>query len=170
MSQREQNAVIEIGFALFLSVIAIAVFRNSLSLPTSLREPLGSATLPQVVCAIILFFCAVLVARSIRVLIAERTARSKTAKIDPERQDAISGHQPQPLLAAAIFAYAVLYVALMQSRLVPAYLLTPALLFVSILTLTRFRLASLLPAAVLAVVIGVGVPMIFTDFFQVNLP
>lgn len=171
MTQRESNAMLEILFVLAWTGISIAVFWESLSLPRSLREPLGSATVPQIVCAIVILFCAVLFVRSIRILLAERRLRLATGGgVGRPEAEPGGAEPPKLLLAAAIFVFGMVYVALLQARLVPAYLLTPVLLMASFLTLTRFRRSAIVPAAFVSAVVGAGVPLIFTGFFSVNLP
>jgi len=171
VSHRESSAILEILFVLAWTLIAIAVFWESLSLPRSLREPLGSATMPQIVCGIIIVFCAVLLVRSVRVLVQERRLRlSAGPAVRPQRAEAPETAAPRLLLAGSIFLFGLIYVALLQARLVPAYLLTPALLLVSFLTLYNFRRSAVLPAILVAGIVGTAVPLIFTEFFSVNLP
>lgn len=167
MSKERSSAILEIVFALGLVVVVAAVFWNSLSLPKSLREPLGSSTVPQIVCVIIALFCIVLIVRSVRVLVTSGTEPSTKR---PEAVAAAQPHTPRPALAVAVFGLAVVYVALLQTRSIPTSVLTPALLAASILLLNGFRRAAILPTAVVALAIGITVPLIFSGFFQVNLP
>ena len=166
MSKERSSAILEIVFALGLVVVVAAVFWNSLSLPKSLREPLGSSTVPQIVCVIIALFCIVLIVRSVRVLVTSGTEPSTKR---PEAV-AVQPHTPRPALAVAVFGLAVVYVALLQTRSIPTSVLTPALLGASILLLNGFRRAAILPTAVVALAVGITVPLIFSGFFQVNLP
>ncbi len=167
MSKERSSAILEIAFAVGLLLVAGAVFWNSLGLPVSLREPLGSSTVPQIVCGIIALFCVVLIVRSARVLASSGTAPAQRPADDPS---AVEPHTPRPVLAATVFVLAVIYVALLQTRLIPTYVLTPVLLGVSILVLNGFRRSAILPTVVVAATVGSAVPLIFSGFFQVNLP
>ena len=146
-------------------MIASALVWDSLDLPESLREPLGSATIPQVVCGIVIAFCAILIVRSARILVRERGRRS-----DVKATPKVAAFRRRFDLAAWVFLLAVAYVALMQTRLIPSEILTPAFLGAAILILNGFRRAAILPALVIALVVGLGTNLLFTDFFYVDLP
>lgn len=77
---------------------------------------------------------------------------------------------PRGRTATAIFLLAIVYAAVLETRQIPAYLLTPVILFVSIYALNDFRRVSIIPTLIVAAVVGTSVPIIFTDFFNVNLP
>ena len=47
MSSKETTAFLELSITGLIVLIATALFWDSLSLPESLREPLGSAKIPQ---------------------------------------------------------------------------------------------------------------------------
>lgn len=167
MSQRETSAILEISISILFVVLAAALFVDSLDLPESLREPLGSSSVPQVVCLLVIGFSVALIFRSARIVVKERARRATNA----------SASSPQaPLfrkrldLAAKVFVGATIYVALMQTRLLPSELLTPLFLGSSIIMLTEFRRSALLPAIVVAIVIGLGTNYLFTDFFYIDLP
>ena len=164
MSEKERTAYLEIAITGLLAVISAALIWDSLDLPESLREPLGSATIPQVVCGLVIVFCAILIVRSLRIIARER------GRSEAERAPETTAFRRRFDLAAWVFVLAVVYVALMQSRLIPSEILTPAFLGGAILILNGFRRAAILPALVIALVVGLGTNLLFTDFFYVDLP
>lgn len=189
MSRKEMLALTEICFVVFVTVLALAVFISSLSLPVSLREPLGSSTMPQIVCGIVILFCIILLIRSLRLVVHERRMRaskhhageggfstaggapaSDMAAGTPEDPGTATSLPPRGKTAIAIFLLAIAYAAVLETRQIPAYLLTPVILFMSIYALNDFRRASIIPTLIIAAVVGTSVPIIFTDFFNVNLP
>lgn len=185
MASRSSKAVLEIGFTVFIVLLASAVLLDSLNLPVSLREPLGSSTIPQIVCGLVIFFCIVLFVRSLRVLISEQQGQStsfegneatqqsqetangsKTSDFSAKDDNADQRH----LAAACVFLLAVIFVVIIETRQIPAFLVTPVFLLTSMLVLKRFQRASVIPALVISVLVGVSLPLIFTEFFNVNLP
>ena len=165
MSEKERTAYLEIAITGLLTVIAAALIWDSFDLPESLREPLGSATIPQVVCGIVIVFCVILIIRSTRIL-----ARERSQKGGAEPAPKATAFRRRFDLAGWVFVMAVVYVALMQIRLIPSEILTPAFLGGAILILNGFRRAAILPALVIALVVGLGTNLLFTDFFYVDLP
>ena len=117
MSELETTAYLEIGVTGLIVFIAGALFWDSLGLPESVREPLGSATIPRIVCAIVIVFCAILITRSVKVIASERAKRTTDA-------DVSSGAEPGKKLvyrrrgdlAVQVFIIAVAYVALIQTQ------------------------------------------------------
>lgn len=171
MSEKETTAYLEIGVIGLVVIIAAALFWDSLDLPESLREPLGSATIPQVVCVIVIFFCAILLMRSVRVVTAERVQRTREP-VEPGKT--VKGEKPvyrrRGDLAVQVFLIGVAYVALIQTKWVPSMILTPLFLGSAIMVLNEFRKTAIIPAILIALVIGLGTNFLFTDFFYVDLP
>ena len=171
MSEKETTAYLEIGVIGLVVLIAAALFWDSLGLPESLREPLGSATIPQVVCVIVIVFCGILLIRSVRVVTAEREQRTRETD---EPGEMIKGeksiYRRRGDLAVQVFLIAVAYVALIQTKWVSSMILTPLFLGSAILTLNEFRKNAIIPAILIALVIGLGTNFLFTDFFYVDLP
>ena len=167
MSQKETMAFLEILVAGVIILVCAALFWDSMSLPESAREPLGSAAIPQVVCAIVALFCAIMIFRSARAVMEERAARADAdIAADPEAPPVRRRFD----LAIKVFTVAVIYVALMQSRWVPSEILTPLFLGGAILILNEFRREAIIPAVAVALGIGLGTNFLFTDFFFVDLP
>lgn len=171
MSEQETTAYLEIGFTGLIVFITGALFWDSLGLPESLREPLGSATIPRVVCVIVIAFCSTLITRSVKAINRERAKRTEEAdvpsSVEPDKQPA---YRRRGDLAVKVFLIALAYVALIQTQWVSSKILTPVFLGSAILTLNEFRKSAFIPAIVIALVIGLGTNFLFTDFFYVDLP
>lgn len=169
MKPESQNAIIELALYLLFSAISVAIFFNARTLPTSTREPLGSATMPQIVSVIILVICAAL---SLRAVAELRRGMARNAPHAPAPDPAPG--RPREVkrygLATCLLIYSIAFVGLLQMRIVPARFLAPLFLFLCIWTLLRFRKRSLLPAALVAGVIGYGTSEVFSHIFYINLP
>ena len=171
MSKKETTAFLEIAITGLIVLIAAALFWDSLDLPESLREPLGSATIPQAVCVIVIIFCIILIVRSAKVVAGERGKRAAETNATAKTVAAQTPEfRPRSDLAVKVFLIAVAYVALIQTKWIPSEILTPLFLGSAILTLNEFRRTALVPAFVIALVIGLGTNFLFTDFFYVDLP
>lgn len=155
----DRSALTEIGVSGLVIAICAVVLWQTLSLPPGSFEPLGSAPVPQATAAIIILCCLVVIARAVSRL------RSRNAGDAPQAPPATS-----PASALIIFAGALVYVAALHSRLVHFGMLTFLFLIVVIWALERFRRRALLPAALVAAVVGFGSHYVFTQFFVVDLP
>lgn len=166
MSDEVQSAKIEICLYAFFSFIAFAVIINAMSLPAPTREPLGSGALPQAVSVIVILLCGALALRAGGVL---KNAR-KATEVKTNEAQAMVKSKFRYDRAAAIFAYALIYVALQQSRLVSSGLLTPIFLGFCIWTLQGFNKKAILPMIAVAVVLGYGTSEVFKQIFYIDLP
>lgn len=169
MSKTEIDGLLEAGFGLLVIVVALAVIVDSLGLPVSVREPLGSASVPRVVCGLVIMFSLVLVARGVRAFRGARRGREALAP-----GDAAPG-PPAPYrrrtdLGLVMLVLAIAFVASMQTRAVSSVILIPAFLFAGILVLNGFRGRTVLPAILVAVLLGAATHYTFRDFFYVDLP
>jgi hypothetical protein len=171
MSSEETTAFLEISIIGLIVLVATALIWDSIGLPESLREPLGSATIPRVVCVIVIFFCAILIVRSVKSILSERAKRTG---VKGSTKQTIAAEAPafrrRGDLAIKVFLIAVAYVALIQTKWVSSMILTPLFLGSAILMLNEFRRTTIIPAILIALVIGLGTNFLFTDFFYVDLP
>lgn len=168
MSDKHAAARLELSIYAVLLCIVTAIFWSTLDLPASTREPLGSATIPQVVSVIVGIFCVILMLRSWR---AQRGARPPSA-VTPQTQ---AGEGPPAFRsrtdkAAICFSLAVAFAFVLEQRLVSAAILTPAFLLALMLVLQGFRLRALLPSVVIALIVGIGTTYVFKNFFYIDLP
>lgn len=153
----DRSALTEIGVAGLVIAICAVLLWQSLSLPPGSFEPLGSAPVPQATAAIVVLCCLVVIARAVR-----RRRAGRPADAAPPATS--------PASAVVIAVGTLAYVALLHTRLVHFGLLTFAFLLAVIWALEKFRRGALLPAGVVAGVVGFGCHYVFTQFFIVDLP
>jgi hypothetical protein len=144
-----------------IAVVAAAVYWKSLSIPAGLYDPLGAGTMPRIVCGGIILFCIISVVHS-RFRAVSPKAKTKSSTVGIQAHD-------RPWLAASTFALMVLLAATILYR-VSYEITTSVFLFVGILAIRRFKPAVVPMAAVLSIMIGVGVAYLFGHVFSVDLP
>lgn len=167
MSEQRNTAILEIVVCTALIAIAAAFIVDSLGLPESLREPLGSARIPQIVCATIIIFCASIIWRALGTL---RAAKASVPQASARVERADQSHGRRYDLSFGIFVLGVAYVFLMQTRAVGSAIVTPLFLILGMLLLTGFQ-RRYWPAAIgIGLVVGLGTHFLFKDFFYVDLP
>lgn len=127
------------------------------SIPAGVFEPLGSAPIPIAVCAAL---AALSLWQLILSLIANRDDKAPKAP----------AHAPRRLDVFILLSLTVLYVYLIGQRVVPYAVLTTAMLFLCIATLSRFERSKLMPGIVLSVALGFGLQWVFTSLLYVDLP
>ncbi len=164
-TNQRATAVLEILVYGAIVIVCAAIFAASLGLPSSNREPLGSASIPQAVSVIIAVLCAILLARAVAVLRAARTP----AAAEPAAPQS-PAYRPRYDLAIGIFVLALVFAAVLQQRLVPANILIPAFIGLAMWMLNRFRLRALLPSLAIAVGVGLATTYVFKNFFYIDLP
>lgn len=145
----------EIGVAAAFIAGCLAVLWETRDIPPGTFEPLGSAPVPQAVALLIIALCLAVIVTAMR--------RPAMAEDEP-------GYDPRPLDAFVVCAFTIVYVAVMQARLLDFAPLTALFLFATIAFLTRLNLRSLPTAALVAVVTGWGCQYVFTRVFVVDLP
>lgn len=164
MSDKPATARLELLVYAVLLCIAIAVFWSTLDLPTSTREPLGSASIPQIVSVIIGIFCVILILRALR---AQREA---AAALGPESVTAPSAYRRRTDKALICFGLALVFAFALDQRLVNAAILTPAFLLAMMLVLKGLSLRSIFPCIVIALIVGISTTYVFKHFFYIDLP
>lgn len=164
MPNQRATAILEIFVYGGILIICAAIFTASLGLPSSNREPLGSASIPQAVSVIIALFCVILLGRAVSVL---RAARAQAAS---EPAASAPAYRRRNDLALGIFALAVVFAAVLQQRFLPANILVPAFLGLAMWMLNRFRMRALLPSLIIAVGVGLATTYVFKNFFYIDLP
>lgn len=163
MPESSRNALTEIAVSVILAAIATAFFINSLGLPVSTREPLGSGSIPRVICGCIILFCLLISIRALRTLKADGTIAV------PKKQTA-PAHRKRTDLSFKLIALSFLYIGILQTRLVPNEIVSPLFLFVAIQVLNGFNRKALIPSVLLALTVGLVTDYLFTDFFYIDLP
>ncbi len=164
MSDKPTTARLELLVYAVLLCIAIAVFWSTLDLPTSTREPLGSASIPHIVSVIIGIFCVILILRALR---AQRDAAAALASESVTTPPAYRRRTDKALVC---FGLALVFAFALDQRLVNAAILTPAFLLAMMLVLKGFRPRSILPSVVIALMVGITTTYVFKHFFYIDLP
>lgn len=174
MLSKRFDAIAEIAIYCLLQVIAAAVFWASLSLPASLREPLGSASIPQGVAVIVAILSLILMVKAVVELRSDRApeamaASSHAEDAAPPAEDG-AGYRRRYDLALAMFVMAIAFTVVLEQRWIRAEILAPTFLCAAILILNRFRPRSILPALVVGVGVGLAATYVFKNFFYIDLP
>ena len=140
-------------------VIAAIGWYEASKLPPGLYDPLGGGAMPEMVSAAIIVLSLAAIADA---LIREAmTRQSGTARVaaDP-------GH---PWKAAIVFACAVVAAIGIWAR-VPYWICAPLFVFLSVAIISDFRRRSLIPAAIFALILGLGLNFLFGSVFNVDIP
>ncbi len=171
MSDKITTARFELFVYAVLLCIVTAIFWSTLDLPTSTREPLGSASIPQIVSVIVAIFCIILILRSLRAQRAAAAAPATEADaLQSVEAKAPSAYRRRTDKAAICFGLALVFAFALDQRLVNAAILTPAFLLALMLVLQGFRPRSILPSVVIALLVGITTTYVFKHFFYIDLP
>ncbi|AQZ50897.1 tripartite tricarboxylate transporter TctB family protein [Martelella mediterranea] len=163
MNDKQSSGWFEIGVYSVLLCVVASVFWSTLGLPASTREPLGSASLPQIVSVIIGIFCVILIWRA---LAAMRPAVGRT----PAPNDEAVSHRRRTDKAAICLGIAIAFALALQLRLLNAAILTPAFLLSLMLVLHGFRPRTILPSVAISLIVGIVTVYAFKNFFYIDLP
>ncbi|MCB9946063.1 MAG: tripartite tricarboxylate transporter TctB family protein [Geminicoccaceae bacterium] len=157
----------DICLAMALLALGSFVIVQANRLPPPFFDPLGSAAVPRMVSALLMVLALVLVIRCLRTPVgAHADADSRGA--GPGVEDAAGTPSPWTALAAATLP--LLYVGVMQFRILG---FAPAsTLFVLVMggVLARGRPRVMLAVALAAIVTGYGLNALLTGFFYIDLP
>jgi hypothetical protein len=150
----------ELGVSLFFIAGCLVILWETRDIPAGVFEPLGSAPVPQATATIILLLSAVVAIGALRRMRWQK-------EVDVE---ATEGYRPRPLDAAVVAAFTVVYVFLLQERVMDFAPLTALFLIAAIGFLSRFSRQGLAIGAIIAVATGWGAQFVFTRVFVVDLP
>ena len=146
----------EIGVSSLITLICLVFLWETWDLPPGTFEPLGSAPVPQATAGIIIFCCLL--------VIREASKKAAGSKTDEESQSF-------GIRAAVLIAFAtLLFVILLQLRIIPFAWMTAAFLTVTIWGLEKFTKRKFLPAVVTGLIVGFAMQYLFTQVFVVDLP
>ncbi|MEM0908543.1 MAG: tripartite tricarboxylate transporter TctB family protein [Pseudomonadota bacterium] len=148
----------ELGVAAFFVLACSVVLWETRSIPPGTFEPLGSAPVPQATAIFIMLLSIAVGVRAVRRL---STVSDLSEPLD---------YQPRPLDALAVALITIVYVLLLDARLLDFAPLTAIFLFIVISLLARFGFKAMVGAAVAGAVTGWGAQYIFTRVFVVDLP
>lgn len=150
----------EIGISAFFIVACALILWETRTIPAGTFEPLGSAPVPQATALLIMALSLVV---GIRGVLKLRAA-------PPRPLTPADDTGARPLDAVIIAALTVVYVTILDARIINFAELTAGFLFIAIAVLIRFKPRGLLTAAVVAAITGWGAQYIFTRIFVVDLP
>lgn len=148
----------ELGVAVFFVIACAVVLWETRTIPPGTFEPLGSAPVPQATALFIIM---------LSIAVGVSAVRRLRAGGDPVGQE---GYTPRPLDAFVVAVLTILYVMLLDARVLDFAPLTAAFLFIVISVLVRFKPAAMAGAALVGVVTGWGAQYAFTRVFVVDLP
>lgn len=148
----------EIGVATFFVAACALILYETRDIPPGTFEPLGSAPVPQATATLIM-------------LLSLAVGLNGWRRLHAGRGNAPApDYQQRPLDAFAVAALTVVYVLVLDARLLDFAPLTALFLFIAIAMLARLRPRSLVGAAIVAAVTGWGTQYVFTRVFVVDLP
>ncbi|WP_223476609.1 tripartite tricarboxylate transporter TctB family protein [Oricola indica] len=163
MNDKRSSGWFEVAVYSALLFIVVSIFWSTLSLPASTREPLGSASIPQIVSVLIGLLCVILIWRTLAEM---RPAADPTA----EAEDEAVSHRRRTDKAAICLGIAIAFAFALQQRLLDAVILTPAFLLALMLVLNGFRPRTILPSVAIALIVGITTVYAFKNFFYIDLP
>ncbi len=159
MNQAARLRYAEIAIAGAMIVVGGLAVWGSRGLPPPMLEPVGPAAFP-------LWAGGALAALSLMVLV--RAVRRRTVPDEPGPD--LSGARSRHDLGLVTAALTVLYVAVMDWGWLGFRWATVAYTFVLISVLFGFRPRMLVPAAVVALAMGISLHLLFTKLFYIDLP
>ncbi|GAB5375545.1 MAG: hypothetical protein AcusKO_20070 [Acuticoccus sp.] len=149
----------EWAFALLVVAAAGLVWFGTADLPPPRYEPVGSAALPRALAALMALLAIIVAvrARPVPRAVAAGPGTGEAAWVGPLR-------------VAALGALLVLFVALMEARIVGFRPAAVVFLFIAAAVLGGIAPRRLAGYAVFAVVLSLGLHAIFTRLFYIDLP
>lgn len=144
-----------------ICAIALVAYWDSLGLPPPQYDPLGAGTLPRLIVVGIICLSLVAVGQSV---LRQFLAPGRARPADKPRDFVL-----RPWLAVAVFFYTLLFAMSLELR-IPYWISSVVFLFLSIMTISRFRRSAALSGAIVAVSVGLFVYFLFTRVFHVDLP
>jgi hypothetical protein len=164
---RETSSKVELGLSIFLIILSIVIFWETLDLPPGTFDPVGSAGFPRLISVFIGVLSLVILTRAVRRI----SVGSKKASASKSQQTAVPPtFRPRYDLALGFYALSLVLVSVLALKLISFAICTVLFLFTSIGMLTRFYYKRLPVVILIALVIGFGSQYIFTQVFVVDLP
>ena len=158
MSKKTMSKI-EIGFLVFLIMLSVIVFRDTLSLPPGSFDPVGSAGFPRVISIIIGILSLIILIHPTRSSVNDLQKASK-----------LPTHRRRGDLAFGFYVLAFFYVLSLAFNLASFAICTSLFLIITMGMLTGFDRKRLLLVVFIALVIGFGSQYLFTKVFVVDLP
>jgi hypothetical protein len=154
------KARLQVAFSLLLVFLCLLFLYDSANYPVSMREPLGPAFIPRWVALITLFLALFMVRGSWKELgKAGAAAGSDQAVNDEYRKNVM-----------ASLAIMIGYALLLRWPIIPSIFATPLFLFCFVAVLGRKSRKVFAAAVAMALVLGIGLHLLFKNILYVNLP
>jgi hypothetical protein len=155
----------EIGVGVVSILVALVTIYGTLELPPGSFEPLGSATIPQVVSGAIIVFSMWMIGSAVL-----RTREIRKGSVSTSETDAQDTFRLRNDFAIALVVFSIVYVAVMAMDWVRFSVATLVFLLASIGMLSGFARRALPFIIILSVVLGFGLEYLFTKVFVIDLP
>ncbi|MFC5585041.1 hypothetical protein ACFPOD_07960 [Nitratireductor kimnyeongensis] len=164
MDKNSNDGLISLLAALGAAGIAVAFYVAALTLPESRFEPMGSAAVPKMI-AVIVFICAAFeVVRCARLLLADPSPLHNLM-----HPGSAAIRRAATVIGYILFFFAIVLV--LQSAVVPFMAIAAVLFWIGALFIGVPRTRTMLLAlGLVGLVLGVGLELIFTRVFFVNIP
>lgn len=167
-------AAAQLLFGLLVVAAAAALLADAARLPPPRFDILGSAAVPRALCLAVILMALPLLVQAVLALRRSETDASPRAteeKKEKEEEKEEERLPPgRPVLAAAAFALACLYTAVLQNGWLGYGPATAVFLVLLTGLLARGRRRPLAIGAVLAAILGFGGDHVFTSIFLIDLP
>ncbi|WP_394356872.1 tripartite tricarboxylate transporter TctB family protein [Shumkonia mesophila] len=141
-------------------MFCVIIFFDTLNKPTSLREPLGSFSVPRYIALFVIGFSGYLSWQTL--------ARIRRLRYEIHDTANTTASSQIPVLKAlcVIIAYCIS----LTWPVVSSLLTTPVFLFVLIMVLSKWNIKNIVISFFLSILFGVGLPILFKNYLYVNLP
>lgn len=179
----------DIGLMTFIIAVCVAVLVESWDLPPGTFEPLGSGPVPQAIAFLIIGLCSIILVRAFIELARHNGVQKTEEENNIGAEEKAAGFRPRPWSAVAVLLLSGLYVGILYLGIMGFGILTVFFLFGIIVflvglepvhafgrlitTIDRKHLAAAKPiliAAAIAVIMGFGCEIVFTEIFYIDLP
>ena len=148
-----------------LLIVGLVFFVAALQLPAGTFDPLGPGSVPEMVAAVIVILCSIVLIRGVRRRLTGN-ALPQGGAIDIIQRDGES----HPRLLAGFAVLLVAYLAAFELRLGHFIVLTFPFVLASVLLLGGITRRTVVTGIIIATVLSVGLFYLLTKFFVINLP
>lgn len=155
MPEQRTMPIGDIALAIVLILLGSAVFIASFSLPEPALEPIGPAAFPLAASSMVIGFSLVVLWQAVA-----KGAKPKPAAAYPQRKG----------LAWLMIAMTLAYFLVMQMGWLNFRWATVAYAFLLTASLFDWRPRQLPAAAIIALIMGIGLKFIFTEILYLDLP
>lgn len=157
--------------SLFVFLIGVVIYLGALDIPPPRFDPLGSAAVPKTIAVCLMVLAGLLVLQNALGLRGGLISAPRSIEGTDEVAENVDEYRPDPLAAGAAFLLPVVYILLIQYGLfdfaIGSTLFVFAYGFVFMPVIRRNLILWLVPVSI---VIGIGLTLIYTQLFTIDLP